>query len=137
MASPRVSDLFRPTENHSYFESVVGWWELRRIAFNLLVGTTGVASLVVSLLLLDYIPESGGGGDFSPALSVIGFGIFANLFYTSGWIVEGIILAIRRHGSPSIGPRLFRLGLCFSLILTLLPSLALGVEVLYKLLRHS
>jgi hypothetical protein len=101
------------------------------------VGAVGIVSLVVSLWLWTaYIQTPSEGDGFNPALSAIFFGIMANIFYTSGWIVEGMLLAIRKHGSETIGPRLFKLGLVFSLVLAPLPGLALAVEVLFQKIHH-
>jgi len=136
MAQPWTKTLFLPAENPSSFVKVLAWWELRRIAFNILVGAVGIVSFVVNLWLwTTYIQQPGEDDGFGPAVPAILFGILANIFYTSGWIVEGLILAVRRRGSNEIGPRLFKLGLVFSLILASLPGLLLAVEVFYKKIR--
>jgi hypothetical protein len=138
MRKPWTKRLFLPAENPSSFGNIVAWWELRRIAFNALVGAVGAVSFIVNLWLwITYIQKPGEDDGFNPALSVVLFAILANIFYTSGWIVEGLCLAIRRHGSPEIGPRLFKLGLIFSLILASLPGLLLALEVAFKALRHT
>jgi hypothetical protein len=138
MTKPWTKRLFLPAENPSSFGNIVAWWELRRIAFNTLVGAVGIVSFIVNLWLwTTYIQKPGEDDGFGPLVPVIVFGILANLFYTSGWIVEGLSLVIRRHGSAEIGPRLFKLGLGFSLVLASLPGLVLAVEVAFKALRHS
>jgi len=128
MNVPGAKTLFAPAEDTSSLGNVLAWWERRRIPFNILVGAAGIVSMTVFLCL------STGDLD-SPALSVVGFGIFANVFYTGGWIVEGLALAIRKHGSDKIGPRLFKLGVAFSLTLASLPGLFVVIEILYKKIR--
>jgi hypothetical protein len=137
MTKPWTKRLFQPTENPSSFGNVIAWWELRRIPFNLLVGTVGIVSFVANLWLwVTYIQKPGEDDGFGPLIPAIVFGILANLFYTSGWIVEGMLLAIRKHGSEIIGPRLFKLGLGFSLVLASLPGLVLAAEVLFQKLHR-
>ncbi len=76
---------FQPTDNPSSFPSIVAWWELRRIAFNVLVGAVGsFESYRVSMALGTYLEKPGDDGDFTPLLSVFAFGTAANFFYTSG-----------------------------------------------------
>jgi hypothetical protein len=136
MPDIRMKGLFQPTGNPSSFGSIVAWWELRRIAFNMLVGVVGVLSSIVCLWLwTTYIEKPGDDGDFTPLLSVLAFGLAANFFYTSGWLVEGICLAIRKHGSQNLGPRLFKLGLSFSLVLASLPGFLAVIAVILKKVR--
>jgi hypothetical protein len=133
-----MNRLFRPAENPSSFGNIVAWWELRRIAFNMLVGAVGIVSFIVNLWLWTaYIQKPGESDGFNPALSAIFFGIMANVFYTSGWIVEGVALAVRKRGSMAVGPRLFKLGLVFSLVLASLPGLFMVFAAMLKILGHS
>jgi hypothetical protein len=134
----RMKGLFQPTDNPSSFPSIVAWWELRRIAFNVLVGAVGILSLIAYLWLWGtYLEKPGDDGDFTPLLSVFAFGTAANFFYTSGWLVEGIYLTVRKRGSQNIGPRLFKLGLSFSLVLASLPGFLGVIEVILKKFSHE
>ena len=69
----------------------IGWWETRRIPFNLIVGIAGILSAVVvcvvglgSYFLFD--------GDFEippplfAAAEVLLYGIAANVLFTGGWL---------------------------------------------------
>jgi len=137
MTKPWVKTLFEPAKDPSSFPNIVKWWELRRIAFNVLVGAVGIVSFIVNLWLwTTYIQKPNEDDGFGPVVPAIVFGILANFFYTSGWIVEGLALAIRKRGSPEIGPRLFKLGLGSSLVLASLPGLILAVEVMFQRLHH-
>jgi hypothetical protein len=122
----RMKGLFQPTDNPSSFPSIVAWWELRRIAFNVLVGAVGILSLIAYLWLWGtYLEKPGDDGDFTPLLSVFAFGTAANFFYTSGWLVEGIYLTVRK------------LGLSFSLVLASLPGFLGVIEVILKKFSHE
>jgi hypothetical protein len=130
-----INTLFLPTKNPSSVGAILKWWELRRIPFNMLVGAVGIVSFILNLwLYITYLPDESAG---SPALSAVFFGIMANIFYTGGWIAEVTLRVIRKRGSKTIGPRLFKLGLCFSLILASLPGLVLALQVATKKLHPN
>lgn len=62
---------------------VVQWWEKRRLLYNVIVGLMG--SLVVFVALQRYYYVS-----FSEILlfMILPFGIFANVVYLAGWVIE-------------------------------------------------
>jgi len=98
--------------------NIVGWWEIRRVRYNLIVGCVGLISIVLVLVAGSAAVKT--CADFEEPLGLIVgpivFGVMANLFYTIGWIVD--IIAYR--GTPRV--KLFRLGLIFSSILASLPG---------------
>ena len=113
--------------------AVVGWWEHRRLTYNLVVGGTGLVSLVaVNLLQLLPPPEFRFGVPFG---AVVAFGVLANVFYTGGWAAELLFNAWWRHDPPPVGPILFRQGLIFSVGLALLPIGMAGLGWLVRLLK--
>jgi hypothetical protein len=98
---------------------IIGWWESRRLHFNLWIGVTGFVTWWLVLI-------AGGasvkpGVDFEEPLAMIlgpiANAILANVFYTSGWILDVV--------TSADGPRktLFKIGLIFSVVLTALPGL--------------
>ena len=98
---------------------IIAWWESRRLRFNLWVGVTGFVTWWLVLI-------AGGasvkpGVDFEEPLAMtlgpIAYAILANVFYTSGWILDVV--------TSADGPRktLFKIGLIFSVVLTALPGL--------------
>jgi hypothetical protein len=73
---------------------VVGWWEARRPAFNLMVGVLGLMSCTIIgvvmvaayfLFDVDLLPEP-----FS-ILMIPVYGLLANVCYTGRWIAEIIV----------------------------------------------
>ena len=56
-------------------------------------------------------------------LGVVLYAIAANVCYTCGWIIEVLLFGFGRKGDLHFGPLTFTLGLVFSILLTLLPSL--------------
>jgi hypothetical protein len=98
---------------------IIYWWESRRIRYNLLVGLTGVISLLLVVVFGSMAAKQ--GDDFEEPMGLIVFpivfGVIANLCYTSGWNTD---LAFYR-GTPRY--KLFRVGLIFSIVLASLPGI--------------
>jgi hypothetical protein len=120
----------------------IGWWESRRAAFNLIVGSAGIVSGLVigivgagSYFLFD--------GDFGlpdpPLFAVFGaviYGIMANICYTGGWIVE---LGIRKawpEQADRFATLTLAVGVVFAVVLTLSPGILLGAVGLFGLIGH-
>lgn len=110
--------LFEPTLIRSPIR-IVRWWESRRLAYNVIVGATGLGTLVYAnglelLLRQGWLPI--------PWQAIVAYGVAANACYTLGWFVENVVE--RWLGRPvyGLGPALFRHGLVFSVGLTLLPA---------------
>jgi len=99
--------------------SVVGWWERRRSAFNLAVGSAGILTLS-AVNFFGMLPP-GGRWLGVPLGGIAAYALLANIGYTAGPAID---LLIRRHwgnGYAAVGPALFRYGFVFSVGLTLLP----------------
>lgn len=110
--------LFEPTLLRSPLR-VIQWWESRRPAYNLMVGATGVGTVIYANALSLLVR----GEWFGPPWQlVVVYGVAANVFYTLGWVIENGVE--RWLGRPvyGLGPALFRHGLVFSLGLTLFPA---------------
>jgi hypothetical protein len=113
--------LFEPTLLRSPAR-VVQWWESRRPMYNLVVGATGVGTLIYAHVLSlvshgTWLPV--------PWQLVVAYGIAANVCYTLGWVIENIVERWLNRPVYGLGPALFRHGLVFSIGLTLFPAAAL------------
>ena len=108
--------LFRRNAEILSWNQIIGWWEIRRIAFNIILLGSGIFSILIMALVVK------GVGDFISPLAVFGFAIFANLFYTGGWLVE-LIVKISKHNTSVWGIRSFKVGLLFAICCTFLPPL--------------
>jgi hypothetical protein len=109
--------------------AIVSWWEKRRLAYNVWVGSAG-AFTVAAGYLLSVLPPGGLG---APPLGfiwrpIVIFGVLANVFYTAGPLVE--ILAHKLFGRQllPVGPALYRIGLTFSVGLALFPLLIMMIS---------
>lgn len=103
--------------------SVVKWWELRRIPYNIIIGCFGMVCLLVFYGALSSSGQLAPGEDAVEPLALLAAPVLANICYTFGWIVE---IACRQLGLATIGdlgPRLLRFGLIFSMFVVALPAL--------------
>jgi hypothetical protein len=100
--------------------TLLGWWESRRLTFNLIVGGAGLVTLTVIGLVSLLPPRQTLPAGF-PWLGVIVYGVLANVCYSCGWLAEVAMRAVWREEAPYAGPALFRQGLSFAVGLTLLP----------------
>ena len=107
--------------------SIVGWWELRRIPYNFIVGSVGLCSLVLFFVFITHSDVLAPGEDAEEPLAIIFAPFLINICYTAGWFVEIVSRVIFREKIERLGPLLLKLGFGFSLFVALLPSVYWGV----------
>ncbi len=103
--------------------AVISWWESRRLTFNALVGTAGLATLAANLVLWGPVRGAGPG----PWLAVVAYGVAANICYSFGAPTELLLQRWLDRDTYGLGPALFRHGLVFAVGLTLLPIPVMAV----------
>jgi len=118
---------------------VVGWWEARRIAFNLVVGIAGLVSGILCLLC-GAISEAKFHTDFGLpdpplflAFGVAFYAIAANACFTGGWLAEIAIRRLWKNPWADFGPVTLALGVGFSVLLTLTPGILITGTLLVQL----
>ena len=113
--------------------TLLGWWERRRLAYNAIVGTTGLVSLGV-LNVLSWLPPH---VDFRvPLVAVVVYGVGANLCYSLGFAIEALLERLWGADVAPVGPTLFRHGLVFSVGLTLMPIAVAWIGWLVSVLHY-
>lgn len=135
-----ISSLYRRNVPLAGGWQVIGWWEARRIPYNLLVGSAGLfsSSVIVLIGLIDYFFFH---GEF-PAptgltiLAVIFYAIIANLCFTGGWLVELVVRKAWPAEADRFATLSFSLGLAFSMLLTLIPGILVAIAGIFALLAH-
>lgn len=128
----RERPLFRRDAPVTTARQVIGWWESRRPSYNLIVGCAGILTCV-AMLLLAVIAEVFFHSDFGmpdpPIFAIVGvilYGVFANVCYTGGWIVELAVRKLWPDEADVFAKATFSLGLAFSILLTLAPAIVVG-----------
>jgi hypothetical protein len=121
---------------------VIRWWESRRFFFNAVVGCTGVITcvlLIICAVTADSIVGEPIGLPDGPLLGVFGiffYGLLANLFYTGGWIGELLMRATTTaERSTAFGLKAFRVGVNFSIFITLCPAVICWVAFAVALMK--
>lgn len=100
---------------------IVRWWESRRLAYNVFVGTAGLLTTATFAVISALPPIS--SPEMVPWQGIVIFGIGANVFYTMGSIVEIVVQKLWRGQVLPVGPVLYRMGLTFAVGLALFPAL--------------
>jgi hypothetical protein len=119
LARIRASNLFRRDTPIANYKGAIGWWESRRVAYNLVVGIAGMFSgflalftavAASTLLSVDFgIPNPPGFA----IIVVVLYAIMANVCYTGGWIAEIFIRKLWPHDADRFATTSFFLGLAF------------------------
>lgn len=123
-------------------KDAIGWWESRRIPFNLIVGIAGILScIVVGVVVLE--SHFLGAGDFDvpdppllPVFGIIFYAIAANVCFTGGWLAELAVRTIWPHEADRFATMSFSLGVVFSVLFTLTPGILFGIAGIFALLGH-
>jgi hypothetical protein len=121
---------------------VIGWWETRRIPFNLVVGSAGILTCIVIAIVglgSEMLFNSEFGIPDPPGFALIGvtiYGILANVCFTGGWLAELAVRRIWPREADRFATLSLSLGVVFSVLLTLAPAAIVGSVGVFKLVRH-
>jgi hypothetical protein len=99
---------------------IIGWWERRRLAYNVAVGAAGLVSLGVVSTIASLL---NGQLTTPPWQPVVVFGVLANVCYLLGPCGEILVMKLWGREVFPVGPALYRIGLTFSVGLALFPTL--------------
>lgn len=120
----------RDESPHSAWE-VIGWWESRRVAYNLLVGFVGVASCLVAAVVASvsyFLFDSDFGVPGSPLFALIAmafYAVMANVCYTGGWLGELLVRAAWPKQANRFATLTMSWGVLVSVLLTAAPGILL------------
>jgi hypothetical protein len=121
---------------------VIGWWESRRVSFNLIVGSAGILScIVVGAVAMgaSVLFDSDFGLPDPPGFALVGillYGIMANICFTGGWLAELFVRRLWPREANRFATTSFSLGLIFSVLLTLTPAIVIGAGGIFGLVKH-
>lgn len=138
----RSSRLGRRENPASSAWQAIGWWEARRIPFNIIVGAagavSGIALLAMGLVgeLLFNVPFGLPDPPIFAVVAVVFYAVAANVCFTGGWVAELIVRRTWPNESDGFATLSFTLGLGFAVVVTLLPPVIIGgLAVFYGLAR--
>jgi hypothetical protein len=121
---------------------VIGWWESRRVPYNLIVGSCGILTCMVVATIsaaASILANVEFGLPNPPLFALVGillYAIGANICYTGGWLVELVVRKISPREADRYASFTFFWGLVFSVLLTLSPGMVIGSVGFFGLLRH-
>lgn len=124
-----LADFLYPAPAPRRIGGIFLWWEKRRLAYNLFMLPTGLfttGTLAVLLNLPPGAPDGGAGLEPQAVMACVIYGLIANACYTLGALTESSAHIVFGRGLLPIGPALWRMGLTFSLGLTLLPAMVVA-----------
>jgi hypothetical protein len=133
--------LFRRDAPSQNTKETIGWRETRRISYNLIVGGVGIATCVVIFTIgaaasIFFNSDFGLPNPFLGVFGVIFYGVMANLCFTGGWITELLVRRSWPEEADRFATTAFSLGLAFSVLLTLVPAIIIGVVGFFMLVKH-
>ena len=140
LARLRASDLCRRNIPVTSAWEAIGWWETRRLPFNLIIGCAGILScIVVSVVGLGsyFLFDSEFGLPDPPLFVLIGillYGIAANACFTGGWLAELIVRKIWPSEADRFSTLSLSFGVIFSVLLTLTPAIVIGTAGIFGLI---
>jgi hypothetical protein len=114
--------LFSNPEDPISPKGVFAWWEIRRLPFNLIVGTYGILCLVIFFAAITTSGHLQPGEDAVEPLALLAAPVVVNVLYTLGWIVEVTARSFEPGLSRRFGPLLLELGLGLGLFLSTVPA---------------
>jgi hypothetical protein len=139
----RTSALCRRDVPVATTKDLIGWWEARRVPFNLIVGTAGILTcIVIGVVALGKEILFDGQFDFPDPPIFVLVGIFlyalcANICFTAGCLVELIVRKIWPGQADRFATLSLSFGLIFSVLLTLAPGILTGAAGIFALIRHA
>jgi len=113
--------------------TIFRWWESRRLTYNVIVGGAGLFTIFAMKAIAILPPMSMSMPIFLPG--ILAYGLFANLFYSLGFVTEAAMTRVWHEQTPRVGPALFRQGLVFSVGLTLFPVALMGIQWGFRVLN--
>jgi len=128
-----ITEFLYPTPAPRKAGGIIRWWESRRLHYNAIVGASGLVSLGAFRLLTGLPPDPHSIPLFW--VPVLVFGVLANAWYLLGPTVEIGVEKLSGGKILPTGPVLYRMGLTFSVGLTLLPTLVAGMDWAFRIFR--
>jgi hypothetical protein len=135
--------LGRRTAPLSSVWHVIGWWEARRLVFNLVVGAAGTIAcsmILVTAVISEFVFGIPVGMPdppiFAIALAIL-FVAGANVCYTGGWVAELLVRRVWAGEADNFATLMFTLGIWFAAVVTLIPGFFISGVALLGGVAHA
>ena len=130
---PALVRFLYPAPAERKVGGIIKWWEKRRLAYNAVLAGSGIGTILMALLTLNPLSEV-----VQALPAILPFGIMANLCYTLGWMVEGVLHRIWGRSLRPVGPALFRAGLTLGVGVTfVIPTIMLMLAFVVRLVTGN
>ena len=119
-----LADFLYPEPAERRVGAMIGWWEKRRLPYNLIVGATGLVTMTFGAVLTAV------AATLQPVDMVrmaIWWAVWANVCYTLGPVAEIALQKLFGGRLLPAGPLLFRAGVTVAVGVTLLPIIPLTI----------
>lgn len=126
-----LADFLYPDPAERRVGAIIGWWEKRRLPYNVIVGATGLVTMSVGAVAAMLVATLQPVDLFRGA---IWWGVMANLCYTLGPVAEIALEKMFGGRLLPAGPLFFRAGVTIAVGVTLLPILLIIIGTVVTLL---
>ena len=119
-----LADFLYPEPAERRAGAIIGWWERRRLPYNLIVGGTGLVTMTFGAALTAVVAT------LQPVDLVRGaiwWAVWANVCYSLGPVAEIALQKLLGKRLLPAGPLLFRAGVTIAVGVTLLPIIPLTI----------
>ena len=129
----------RPTGITNAWQTI-GWWETRRVPFNLIVGIVGIMTIATGTLAMSvanaFLETPLHRPDPPLFFFALAYAVVVNLFYTGGWVVELVWRQLWPTTEDALPALAFRLGLVLSILVTTLPAVLATAFAVHAILTR-
>ncbi|MDE2878929.1 hypothetical protein [Candidatus Palauibacter soopunensis] len=119
-----LADFLYPEPAERRVGAIIGWWEKRRLPYNLIVGGTGLVTMTFGAALTAVVATLQPVDMFRAA---IWWAVWANVCYSLGPVAEITLEKLFGRRLLPTGPLLFRAGVTVAVGVTLLPIIPLTI----------
>ena len=131
----RLGDFLYPAPaRRRTLGGILGWWESRRLVYNVIVGAGGALTMSIATVFAQVVGEPMAAAQLlAPVLPIA---IMANICYSLGPLTEWSLQKLWGEDVLPVGPHLFRAGLILSAgVIFLIPTLLMGFALVLWVVR--
>ena len=124
-----LADFLYPEPAERRVGAIIGWWEKRRLPYNLIVGATGLVTMTFGAALTAVVATL---QPVDLVRAVIWWAVWANVCYSLGPVAEIALEKLFGRRLLPTGPLFFRAGVTIAVGVTLLPIIPLTIGFILR-----